>query len=264
MTEEKAIVVAKPLGIIASMGDAERAAMAMAKSGYFTDSREANQALVKIMAGQELGFGPFASMTGIHIIQGKPAFGANILAAAVKGSGRYDYQVAELTDTACELHFYRGKSKLGVSRFTLDDAKRAGTQNLGKFPKNMLFARAISNGVKWYCPDIFMGAPVYTPDELGAEVDENGEVVNTTFVEAKPEPQAEPEEMTFERACTYTRNKDGVEYGDIDTPELMKMQEAIKKAPKSDVNDEKIEAINVIMQHRASFAVTVEPETDEA
>ena len=28
----------------------------------------------------------------------------------------------------------------------------------------MLFARAISNGVKWYCPDVF-GGPVYVPEE---------------------------------------------------------------------------------------------------
>lgn len=29
----------------------------------------------------------------------------------------------------------------------------------------MLFARAISNGVKWYCPDVFAG-PVYVPEEM--------------------------------------------------------------------------------------------------
>lgn len=41
----------------------------------------------------------------------------------------------------------------------------------------MLFARAISNGVKFFCPDIFLGATVYTPDELGATVNEDGEVI---------------------------------------------------------------------------------------
>jgi hypothetical protein len=34
----------------------------------------------------------------------------------------------------------------------------------------MLFARAMSNGARWYCPDVFAG-PAYTPDELGADVD---------------------------------------------------------------------------------------------
>lgn len=57
------------------------------------------------------------------------------------------------------------------------DAAKAGTQNMGKFPRNMLFARCISNGVKWFCPDIFLGAPVYTPEELGATVDDDGTVV---------------------------------------------------------------------------------------
>ena len=32
----------------------------LAQSGYFADSREAAQAVVKILAGQELGFGPIA------------------------------------------------------------------------------------------------------------------------------------------------------------------------------------------------------------
>ena len=32
----------------------------------------------------------------------------------------------------------------------------------------MLFARAMSNGVRWYCPDVAM-TPLYTPDEQGAQ-----------------------------------------------------------------------------------------------
>jgi hypothetical protein len=39
------------------------------------------------------------------------------------------------------------------------------TKNIDKFPKNMFFARAISNGVKWFCPDVFSG-PVYTLEEM--------------------------------------------------------------------------------------------------
>lgn len=43
----------------------------------------------------------------------------------------------------------------------------------------MLFARAISNGVKWFCPDVFE-MPVYTPEELGSTIvteDTTAEVV---------------------------------------------------------------------------------------
>lgn len=54
----------------------QRAAMALQKSGYFQDVKTEAQAIVKVMAGSELGLPPFASMTGIHIIQGKPVLGA--------------------------------------------------------------------------------------------------------------------------------------------------------------------------------------------
>jgi len=60
----------------------------MAASGFFDDARQASQAIVKVLAGRELGFGPFASMTGIHIIKGKPVIAANLYAAAIRGSTR--------------------------------------------------------------------------------------------------------------------------------------------------------------------------------
>jgi hypothetical protein len=180
MTEEKGLALRQP-NIIKSFDDAERAAAAMARSGYFNDSREAAQALVKILAGQEMGFGAFSSMSGIHIIQGRPSIGANLMAAAVKRSGRYDYRVVEMTDKVCSIRFLQHGEDLGVSTFTLEDARKAGTKNLDKFPRNMLFARAMSNGVRWYCPDVFNGSAVYTPEELGANVNEDGEVIDATF-----------------------------------------------------------------------------------
>lgn len=154
----------------------------LADSGYFQDAKDAAQAFVKVLAGKEIGFPSFASMTGIHIIKGKPTLGANLMAAAVKRSPKYDYQVNKLDDKICELCFFENGKEIGNSKFDLDDAKRAGTQNISKYPKNMLFARAISNGIKFFCPDLFLGAPVYTPEELGAEVDGGGEIIT---VEAK-------------------------------------------------------------------------------
>lgn len=138
---------------------------AFAESGMFPDIKSAAQAVVKIQAGAEMGIPPFAAMSGIHIIQGKPTIGAGLMAANVKASNKYDYKVIEQTDKVCSIDFYKGKEKLGNSTFTYEDAKKAGTKNLDKFPKNMLFARAISNGVKFYTPDVFSG-PVYTPEEF--------------------------------------------------------------------------------------------------
>jgi len=160
-----------PLNEIMSIGKA------FAESGMFADTKSAAQAIVKIQAGQEIGIPPFASMSGIHIIQGKPAIGAGLMAARVKGSGKYDYEVIEQTDKVCSIDFYQGKKKIGNSTFTAEDAKKAGTKNMDKFPKNMLFARAISNGIKWFTPDVFAG-PVYTPEELG-----NGNITEDTTAE---------------------------------------------------------------------------------
>ena len=66
---------------LSTYDEVERAAKAMAGSGFFTDTKQAAQAIVKIMAGAELGVGAFASMVGVNIIQGKPTFSANIMAA---------------------------------------------------------------------------------------------------------------------------------------------------------------------------------------
>ena len=157
----------------------------MSASGYFNDSKDANQAIVKILAGREMGFGPFAAMSDIHIIQGKPVVGANLMAAAVKSHPKYDYRVTVNTDLEVSIEFYQEGKSIGVSSFTMDDAKSAGLQgkdNWRKFPRNMLFARAISNGVRWYCPDVFSGAAVYTPDEFDVvEVEPE--------VERKPRPE---------------------------------------------------------------------------
>lgn len=183
---------------IRNVDELARIADMMAKSGYFTDARSAAQAGVKIMAGQGWGIQPFDAMTGIHIIEGKPSVGAGLMAARVKGSGRYDYRVRDMSDKECRIEFFEGGESIGVSAFTIEDAKAAGVAfktskgyptSWAKFPRNMLFARAMSNGVRWYCPDVF-STPVYTAEELGAEVDGEGNVIDVTH-RAAPERQIE-------------------------------------------------------------------------
>jgi hypothetical protein len=159
---------------IRNTDDLSRLAKMMSESGFFTDCKQAAQAGVKVLAGLELGIPAFASMTGIHIIAGKPAIGANLMAAMIKNSGKYNYKILEHTDKVCRLMFMEHGDEMGVSEYTLAEALKSGTKNLDKFAKNMLFARAISNGIKWFCPDLFLGAPVYTPEELGASVDGEG------------------------------------------------------------------------------------------
>ena len=171
----------------------QRAAKALAESGYFADAKSLAQAVVKVMAGAELGLAPFASMAGIHIIQGRPALGANVIATLIKNDPRYDYRVVELTDAVCRIQFYENGQACGVSEFTATDAKKAGTKNMDRYAKNMLFARAMSNGAKWFVPGVFGGAPIYTPEELGADVDGDGDIVEGVLVEtAQPAKATRP------------------------------------------------------------------------
>jgi hypothetical protein len=237
--------------IVRNMDDVERAALAMSKSGFFQDAAQQAQAVVKILAGQELGFGPFASMTGVFIISGKPSFSANLMAAAVKrhGNGKYNYRVVELTDKVCDLVFFEDGKEVGHSIFTLEDARKAGTKNLDKYPRNMLFARAMSNGARWFAPDIFGGAPAYTPEELGADVDEDGEVIPGSFKVDKVDPEPLPEppafdlkgnwkspKVSYDLACTV-KDRNGQRY--IDTP-LDTLENFMLPALNKHINDPKI------------------------
>lgn len=179
--------LAKRTDVVTSLDDLQRVAKLLAASGYFEAKGNGEQAIAqlatKVLAGREMGFSPFASVNGIHIIQGKPTVSAQLMAAAVKGSAKYDYRIRQMDDSICRIEFFErsgGKlESIGVSTFSAEDAKKAGTQNMQKFARNMLFARAMSNGVRWYCPDVFASG-VYTPEEMGAAVDGEGEIVESS------------------------------------------------------------------------------------
>ena len=192
--------LAKYDGSVNNFTELQSLAQHFAKSGLFADTREATQALVKIQAGTEIGIKPFAAMSGIHIIKGKPSIGSGIIAAKIKSSNKYDYKVVQHTDKVCKIEFFQlengVKVSIGVSEMDIDSLRKAGSQNLDKYPRNMLFARAISNGLRFYCPDVFE-CSVYTPDELGVETTEDetpiakAEYVAYEPVQEAPAPKAD-------------------------------------------------------------------------
>jgi hypothetical protein len=76
--------------------------------------------------------------------------------------------------------------KIGESTFTIQNATKAGLVNKQvwkDYPRNMLFARAVSNGARLFCADIITA---YTPEEV-----EDIRIVN-------PAPLKEAIEVTVE------------------------------------------------------------------
>ena len=138
----------------------------LAASRYFGVTEE--QAITQVMMGAELGLSPVASLTGIHVVQGRPEVGAHLIAGAIARHPHYDYQVVEHTPERCVIEFYRDGEERGQNSFSMEDAKRAGLATKGVWrshPKAMLFARAISQGYRYHCPDVF-SCPVYVDGEI--------------------------------------------------------------------------------------------------
>lgn len=225
------------------------------ESGMFKDVKSQAQAIVKIQAGQELGLEPFAAMQGIDIIQGKAVPNSGLQANLIKGSGKYNYKVIKHDDSCCTLEFYERWDSawevVGLSTYTLEEAKKAGIgmkDNWRKHPKNMLFARALSNGCKWFCADVFNGASYNESDadqieyQAVEQVDNSGvdalkagglkklvkdEPVTGTIIE--PEAAVEPvEDMVEDTKVSLAEDAKEALRGCSTLDELVALKDSIK------------------------------------
>tara|TARA_R110001599_G_scaffold189710_3_gene384511 strand:- start:1 stop:714 length:714 start_codon:yes stop_codon:yes gene_type:complete len=209
--------------VLNSFDDLKRFCSASAASGYFKDAQDVAKAIVKVQAGMELGVPPIASMAGIHIVEGKPTLSSGLIASRIKASGKYRFVVKKHTDEECELEF---KEKLdgvwetaGIASFTMADAAKAGIgtrSNWKRYPKNMLFARAISNGARWYCADIFTGA-IYTTEEIqddisiaSTDTDEPDNVIMAVSADDSPQrvEKIDPKKLKGAKAIKDALKKD--------------------------------------------------------
>ena len=143
--------------------------------------------------------------------------------------------------------------------------------NWRKYPSDMLFARAISRGARRFAPGIFGGSPVYTPDEMGVDTNEEG-MIEAVVVDHEPlrekiyvkdvngaqvsfdAPQEPPEDpspdddislpapkMTLEQARMVKGGKDGKLYGDLDKNDLVGKMIGLKEMLKKELAPEKRE-----------------------
>ena len=150
----------------------------------FPDLKSEDQAATLLIIGRGFNISDYDSVTGLYLRQGKVNMHANVMATAIKASGKYDYEVVENSDQQCEIKFFRvdatGRHPLGVHTFSMAQAQRAGLNKnftWKQYPEAMLFARCISSGYRAHCPDALGAAPVYV--EQHGEMEVEGAVVMT-------------------------------------------------------------------------------------
>lgn len=168
-----------------TVNDLARMSKMFYDSGLFTDTKSMAAVAVKIQCGQELGIPPFQAISGVHIIKGKPSIGAGLMASMLDSHPMYDFEVKTQDEKKCIIDFFKSGKKKGTSTFTIEMARQAGllsNPTWKAYPQNMLYARAMSNGVRMYTPGLFAG-PVYVPEELEA-------------IEQEPEVQSNYEDVS--------------------------------------------------------------------
>lgn len=154
---------------------------ALVKSKFLPSSiTTPEQALAIAIKGIECGMPMMQSFSHINVIQGKPtisAEGMNFLIRKNCPDARID--IIERSAERCKIRAARPNAMPCEFEFSMEDAKKAqllANPSWQKYPRNMLFARCMSDMARTMFPDC-IGGISYTPEELGAVVDGDGQVI---------------------------------------------------------------------------------------
>ena len=150
--------------------DQEKMANAIAKSGLF-GLREPNQVLALMAVAQAEGRHPASVAKDYHIIEGRPALKADAMLARFQMAGG-SVQWLTYTDEKVEAKFSHPQGGELQIAWTLKQANQAGISmgrngmkdNWAKYPRAMLRARVISEGIRTVFPGVIVGE--YTPEEV--------------------------------------------------------------------------------------------------
>jgi hypothetical protein len=155
--------------------------------------------LYAIEYAEMLGLAPMAALTGVHVIEGKPTASAGLISGLVRQAGHRLRVRGDNKSATCEItrsddpeHPFSVTWTLKKEPGDNPSAEVAGLLNKGtwkNYPSAMLKSRAITQCARDACEEVLFGLH-YTPEELGAEVDEDGVVVGE--VEGEPAQQQEP------------------------------------------------------------------------
>ena len=140
-------------------------AEAIAKSGLF-GMKTPEQALVLMALCESEGLHPIRAAQDYHIINGRPSMKAEAMMARFQAAGGV-IRWQENSDTRCAAVFSHPSSPDPVTiDWDLERAKKAQLLNnmWGKYPRQMLRARVISEGIRTVYPGVLSG--MYTPEEV--------------------------------------------------------------------------------------------------
>ena len=143
----------------------ESMAIAVSKSGLF-GMKTPDQAIALMLLCQAEGLHPAIAARDYHIIQGRPALKADaMLARFQQAGGKVEWKVYTDAEVSGVFSHPAGGS-LEVT-WTLAQAKSigiAGKDNWKNYPRAMLRARCLSEGIRAVYPGCVVG--VYTPEEV--------------------------------------------------------------------------------------------------
>lgn len=146
-----------------------------------------------ILKGRELGIPTMEAFSLINVIQGKPTISPQgMIALARRTKELEDISITDDNDTAVVIVKRKGQSPFKTT-FSARDAATMGLANKDnwtKQPRIMRQWRAISANFRITFPDVIGG--MYTPEELGAEIDDEGAFIpnEANVVDAVPVEQA--------------------------------------------------------------------------
>lgn len=175
----------------------EKAGQYIAKSGLF-GVKTPEQAIALMLVAQAEGRNPFEAARDYHIIQGRPALKADSILARFQQAGG-TVRWMELSDTKAVAEFSHPQGGKVTIDWDLDRAKRAGLTSKDSwknYPRAMLRARVISEGVRTVFPGVCVGT--YTVEEvqdMAASVPAASQ--EYTFVDT-PTPQDTPQDTTHD------------------------------------------------------------------
>jgi len=166
--------------------DQERMANAIAKSGLF-GMKDPVAVLALMAVAQAEGRHPASVAKDYHLIQGRPALKADAMLARFQKAGGMVQWTRYTDDVVTGVFSHPQGGSLEVS-WTLAQAKAIGLatkDNWRLYPRAMLRARVISEGIRSVYPGVIVGE--YTPEEVG----DFKEVRATEVIDVPPPPQME-------------------------------------------------------------------------